>query len=130
MDRPRSYYEDKLEQYLKKYDEAKLAQNAELVHKLRCNIYAARARLRYWDSHKEEIENNIAIKEAGQKQTAFRSARTANIQKLRALAALAKAKGDKAMWHQFLGLVKNYDVLPIDQVELIIKRSEEKYNAN
>lgn len=51
LDRPRGYYEDRLEEYLKEYELAKEAGNAKECHRLRANISQTRARLRYWDSH-------------------------------------------------------------------------------
>jgi hypothetical protein len=51
LNKPRSFYEDKLAGYEKAYEEAKLNKDADLAHKLRAYISQTRARLRYWDSH-------------------------------------------------------------------------------
>lgn len=51
LDKPRSFYEEKLQRYEWLYEAAKLAREADRVHKLRTNISQSRARLRYWDSH-------------------------------------------------------------------------------
>lgn len=53
LDKPRSFYERKLEDYEWEYGIAKLQKDAKKVHKLRTNISQSRARLRYWDSHHE-----------------------------------------------------------------------------
>ena len=49
--KPRSFYEEKLEKYLRLYELAKKEKDSDRVHKLRANISQSRARLRYWDSH-------------------------------------------------------------------------------
>ena len=51
LTKPRSFYEEKLEKYLRLYELAKKEKDADRVHKLRANISQSRARLRYWDSH-------------------------------------------------------------------------------
>lgn len=51
LNKPRSFYEEKLERYEQLYEAAKLAKDANKVHKLRANLSQSRARLRYWDSH-------------------------------------------------------------------------------
>ena len=51
LDKPRSFYEEKLKRYEQLYEAAKLAKDANKVHKLRTNLSQSRARLRYWDSH-------------------------------------------------------------------------------
>lgn len=54
MNRPRKFYEEKLEKYLKEYEEAKISKNADLCHKLRTNISQTKSRLLYWDLHVSE----------------------------------------------------------------------------
>ena len=57
LNKPRSFYEDKLASYEAQYEQAKEDSNAELCHKLRCNISQTRARLRYYDSHISEVRS-------------------------------------------------------------------------
>lgn len=52
--RPREWYEDKLNDYLEKYEEAKLNKDANLAHKLRAYISQYRAKLRFWDQYYTE----------------------------------------------------------------------------
>ena len=54
LDRPLSYYEDKLTYYEDLYKKAVKEGNQEEAHKQRCNIFGQRARIRYWLSHKAE----------------------------------------------------------------------------
>lgn len=64
LNKPRSFYEDKLAGYEAKYEEAKANSDAEATHKLRTNISQCRARLRYYDNHLEEAKNLQLNKEA------------------------------------------------------------------
>lgn len=129
LNKPRTFYEDKLNSYIERCEQAKKDHDAKAAHHLRGNISQYRAKLRYYDSHLEEAQALCKAKEEEATQREFKHHRAATVQRLRALAALAKANGNKAMWHQLNGLVKNYDSLPIDQVETVIKRSEEKYKG-
>ena len=54
MNKPRSFYEAKLQKYKLMYEEAKYEHDANKAHKLRGNISNTEARLRYYDSHKED----------------------------------------------------------------------------
>lgn len=51
LNKPREFYEDKLINYIKQYEYAKLIKDAKLTHKWRSYISQTQARLRYWDSH-------------------------------------------------------------------------------
>lgn len=55
LNKPRSFYEDKLKEYEALYETAKLEKDAEKAHKLRTNVAQTRARLRYYDNHKKEV---------------------------------------------------------------------------
>ena len=63
LDRPLSYYEDKLSYYEDLYQKAVKEGNQEEAHKQRGNIFGQRARIRYWLAHKEEAEALIAKKQ-------------------------------------------------------------------
>ena len=64
LDRPLSYYEDKLSYYEDLYQKAVKDGNQEEAHRQRANIYGQRARIRYWLAHKEEAEALIDKKQA------------------------------------------------------------------
>ena len=64
LDRPLSYYEDKLAYYEDLYKKAIKKGDQEEARNQRVNTYAQRARIRYWLSHKEEAEALIAKKQA------------------------------------------------------------------
>ena len=63
LDRPLSYYEDKLAYYEDLYKKAVKKGDQEEARLQRTNIYGQRARIRYWLSHKEEAEALIAKKQ-------------------------------------------------------------------
>ena len=54
LDKPISYYEDKLAYYEDLYQKAVKDGNQEEAHRQRNNTYGQRARIRYWLSHKAE----------------------------------------------------------------------------
>lgn len=54
LNKPRSFYEKKLEGYQMAYEQAKQMQDAKGAHHLRCNVAQTKARLRYYDNHIEE----------------------------------------------------------------------------
>lgn len=54
LKRPLSWYENRLNMYLDKYNEAKANHDADLAHKLRTNISNIKAKIRYHMAHKEE----------------------------------------------------------------------------
>jgi uncharacterized protein (DUF3084 family) len=66
LDRPLSYYEDKLAYYEDLYQKAVEEGNQEEAHNQRGNTYTQRAKIRYWLSHKEEATKAILEKEAKQ----------------------------------------------------------------
>ena len=54
LNKPRSFYENKLEDYTLAYEQAKKDKDAKAAHSLRSYISQTRARLRYYDSHIDE----------------------------------------------------------------------------
>ena len=54
LDKPISYYEDKLAYYEDLYQKATKEGNKKEIHKQGNNIYYQRARIRYWLAHKSE----------------------------------------------------------------------------
>ena len=64
LDRPLSYYEDKLAYYEDLYQKAKKDGNQEEARRQRANTFGQRARIRYWLAHKDEAEALIAKKQA------------------------------------------------------------------
>ena len=56
LNKPRSFYETKLEGYQMAYEQAKKDHDAEAAHHFRTNISQTRARLRYYDNHIEEYQ--------------------------------------------------------------------------
>ena len=64
LNKPISYYEDKLAYYEDLYQKAIKEHNKEEAHRQSVNTYNQRAKIKYWLSHKEEAEALIAKKQA------------------------------------------------------------------
>ena len=64
LNKPLSWYEEKLNKYTDEYAEAKAKHNAEECHRLRGNISTAKAKIRYYLAHKEEAEALLKEKES------------------------------------------------------------------
>jgi hypothetical protein len=92
LDRPLSYYEDKLAYYEGLYQKAVAEGNQEEAHKQRSNTYGQRARIRYWLSHREEAEKLIAEKEAAQAKKDAYHARAARLRELEMFVLAARSQ--------------------------------------
>ena len=115
LDRPRSYYEEKLAIYEARYEQAKADGNAEESHKQRTNVANINAKLRYWDSHREEITANIAAKhETKAKLDIDAITKKQNIKDRKLLEQykqVFKEAGNKTMWHELCKVIKAWDSL-------------------
>lgn len=94
MNKPRSFYENKLKKYEELYTSAKLNTDPKACHKLRSNISQTRARLRYWDAHQNEYkEGPIKMKK---KKTELQK----DLMELAAWKKTFKENGNKKLWHE------------------------------
>ena len=108
MNKPREFYEKKLEQFLNEYEKAKAESNAKEAHHLRSKISQTRARLRYWDSHKEEYELYLMNKEFDEKMEQKELQIKKELEMIEYLKFEYKKQGDKTRWHQFVKLEKEW----------------------
>lgn len=111
LDRPRSYYEEKLAKYEKLYELAKATKDAEKAHHLRSNIAQTRARLRYYDNHTEEVNNMTEYKK--------------DLMELKSWKKHFKAAGNKAMWKECLKVEKVIKEKSQDDAALIVEHALE-----
>lgn len=115
LDRPRSYYEEKLEKYEKLYEEAKENRDIKMAHKQRGNLSQTRARLRYYDNHRKEAEALITAKrECLEEKTARLSAKKQSVKDRKLLEQykqMFKEAGNKGMWHQMCKVIEAWDSL-------------------
>lgn len=108
MNKPRSFYENKLKKYTEIYELAKQEGNAELAHKYRSYIANTNARLRYWDEHKEEYETFVG------ESTKLNAEKTEMHRKAQYKKEIAlwkkyfKATNNKPMWRQLIIIEKDY----------------------
>ena len=59
MTKPREYYEEKVNYYFELYEKFKKNGERQKAHDINGLLNVARARLRYWDLHRDEYENFI-----------------------------------------------------------------------
>lgn len=94
MNKPRSFYENKLKHFEELYESAKLNADRKACHHLRGNIANTRARLRYWDTHKDEYqEGPIKMKK---EKTELQK----DLMELAAWKKTFKENGNKKLWHE------------------------------
>lgn len=127
MNKPRSFYEDKLLKYEKEYEEAKSIHDAKLAHKLRGNISNIRARLRYWDSHKEEYGQNLINKETEMEEYKNWKNTIKEKKLLKEWKDIFRRAGNKDMWRQMIKVEKNWNTYDDLQKEHIWKLLEKTF---
>lgn len=115
LDRPRSYYEDKLAKYEALHEEAKANKDADKAHHLRTNIAQTRARLRYYDNHRKEAETLMAKKKIyTEAEVARRAAKKQSVKDRKLLEQykiMFKEAGNKGMWRQMIKVINAWDTL-------------------
>ena len=109
MHKPREFYEKKLEKYLAEYTTAKYISDAENAHHFRTNISNTRARLRYWDSHKNEYDEYVAQQSKINTEKANWKQSVKDRKLLAQWKNYYKEKGDTYMWHMLCEVIKNWD---------------------
>lgn len=121
MTKPREFYENKLNYYTELYEKAKAESDAEAAHTYRTSVANYKARIRYWDEHKEEYDQYIAEKA---EQDYKRQEKKASVRDRKILAQykqVFKEAGNKAMWHEVCKVEKMWDSLQSIQKEHIFK---------
>lgn len=108
LDRPLSYYENKLNNYLLEYEEAKANHNAEECHRLRSNISQAKARLRYYLAHKEEAEALLKEKEKEEKLNSIRSEKYHQVAKMKREIVEASKEMKWSQGKEIRKFIRNY----------------------
>lgn len=109
MTKPRSFYEKNLLRYEEEYEKAKKEHNAEDAHRCRSSISNARARLRYWDSHKEEYEKYATETKESTKMKNAKEQLKKEINLLKEYKKIAKENGDLKQWHMLCSVIKNWE---------------------
>lgn len=120
MNKPRSFYENKLKHYEELYESAKLNKAPKVCHKLRTNIANTRARLRYWDAHKEEYEEFVKGELAMKTKTEFQK----DLMELASWKKYFKDNGNKKLWHECCTIEKLVKVKGVE-AEPIVKHALE-----
>lgn len=121
LNKPLSFYEDKLDRYLERYEKAKKEHDADLCHKLRTNIANTKARIRYWKANQEEAEKLQRESLEEQKRKAEWRNDVRDIKMLKELAKQAKNESDFHRWHQLNEIIKNWKSYDSELKEQLIK---------
>lgn len=119
---PLSYYEEKLNTYLNKYNNTK---DQEEKHSLRGKISAYKARIRYWKNHEEEYTKNEEIKAIKAEELKAQKDQKAKKELIKSI----KAKAHKAQKER-LNNLKQYKKIA-DEAKALYKQdhsSENSYN--
>lgn len=119
LNKPRSFYEDKLNKYLELYESAKLNKDANAAHKLRGNVALTRARLRYYDSHMTEVEmiKQDELNKAAEKANKIEYKK--DLAELASWKKYFKETGNKSMWHECCKVEKVIQVKKDDAALLV-----------
>lgn len=111
LSRPRSYYEEKLAKYEVLYEEAKKNRDKKGAHKQRTNIAQIKARLRYYDSHKEGVNEMTEFQKDKAELAYFKKC--------------FKNEGNKKMWKECIKVEKVAKASSIEDAQLIIRHALE-----
>ena len=137
LDRPRSYYEEKLAKYEALHKEAKENKDKEAAHKQRANIANIKGKLRYWDANRKEAETLMAKKREYTEEEAIRlEAKKQSIkdrQILEQYKLMFKEAGNKGMWHQMCKVIRQWDTfeqIQKDHVFDTLHRFFDKYGVS
>lgn len=109
MHKPKEFYLEKLSEYLKEYEIAKLISDAEAAKRLRGNISNTRARLRYWDEHKAEYEAHMAQSLTEGIDRAAKRQSMSDRKLLKQFRDEARESGDTTKWHYLNSVIRNWD---------------------
>lgn len=113
MNKPKSFYENKLKHFEELYEYAKINKDAKKCHHLRTNIAQTRARLRYWDAHKEEYkEGPIKMKK---EKTEFQK----NLMELASWKKFFRDNGNKKLWHECCTIEKLVKVKGVEAKPIV-----------
>lgn len=106
--KPLSFYENKLMNYLLKYEEAKKNHDAAACHTLRGNIANTKARIRYWKAHQTEAEQIHLVMLEEKKRKADWHNDVRDIKMLKQLAKEAKQTQNLSRWRQLNRIIKDW----------------------
>lgn len=115
MNKPRSFYEEKLKRYEELYESAKLLKDAKKCHHLRTNIAQTRARLRYWDTHKEEYEDFVKGVQVMKEMSEFKK----SLLELAQWKKVFREHGNKKLWHECCTIEKIVKVKGIEAEPMV-----------
>lgn len=132
MTKPREYYEEKVNYYFDLYEKIKKSGDWKKAHDINGLLNIARAKLRYWDLHKDEYENFI-YEQSKIEQNKKMYRRVARCRKLAAeIGRYYKRKRNLDEWHIWVDL-KNKPELSMSDcyaIELTYSMLEKEIKGN
>lgn len=109
LNKPLSFYENKLNMYLDQYEAAKKAHDADLCHKLRSNVANMKAKIRYYKDNINEAETLATENKAKIAKAAEKRKRANDIKLLNAYSKIFKSNGNLNKWHEVCRFIRYYD---------------------
>ena len=121
LDKPRSYYEDRLLKFQEQYEEAKMIRDAQKAHTMRSQVSNYKAKLRYYDSHITEANELLKQKEDATTAKANKLQDRKDLAMIKALKIQYKQEGNNFMWHQLAQIERNWNSYDSATKEALIK---------
>lgn len=118
LNKPLSFYQDKLDVYVQAYEAAKENHDAKLAHDLRCNISQTRARIAYYKLHLDEAYDLALLKYYREKDAAAKKLTREARKALRWLIENARTTDSKILIKAYTQQLK-----VIDQQPELVKRN-------
>lgn len=134
LNKPLSFYENKLNMYLEQYEQAKKDHNADLCHKLRANVANMKAKIRYYKDNIDEAEAFANENKAKLAMADEKRKRANDIKLLNAYAKIFKSNGNLNKWHETCRFIRYYDTYDSELInkfiECIKKEADKAYEKN
>lgn len=135
MTKPREYYEEKVNYYFELYEQIKKSGDWKKAHDINGLLNIARARLRYWDLHRDEYEKflyekNKVVKEESMWKRSIRCRRHAY-----EICKYYKRKRNLDEWHAWVSLknkpeLNMSDCYAIELTYSLLEKEINEYEKN
>lgn len=132
MKQPRAYYEEKIQHYIELVQMARINNNSKLDHHYRSCVANNKAKLRYWDLHKEEYDEYIKGKNAKEKEYIEYKQKKADFKglifELESIITYARKHLDRSIWHNRVRMRKCLDNPEVcNLIDMIYESEVNKY---
>ena len=121
INKPRSFYEEKLAAYEAELEKARKTRNAQLCHNLENRVWETKARLRYWDAHQADHKKLEEVQRLEAERLAAKKQSVKDRRLLVEWKELFREKGNKHMWHQLCQVIYKWDTFEAPQKEHVFE---------